>query len=619
MKQIKDLEKTIKSVLETGDILVIVPPFSRSCHGAMLEPHNLQAIASKNGYKTGILYLNILLAAIIGIDISESVSQAPRYSLLGERLFARSAYGLPPLGKSPNLCFDEENSIHSPHAPLTSNNKNTLNQAKSNDFDIDFYLELEKTCFDFIETVATILAKLPYRVISCIIGWDQTNCSAALFQQIKTHRPDIITLTGGMNCEGDMAAGIATLSENFDCILSGEIDSAFTIFLNALKSNEYPIPKVITGPPVTNLDDLPLPVYDSFFDQYQAFTAQPPKTSVIAYETSRGCWKGEKNRCAFCGLNSSERIHFRYKNPGKVSAELTQICKTYPPSIIFMTDHAMPPAYYHELLPHLQLPGEFSIRYELLADLQPDHLSLLKSASINRIQPGIEALSTNLLNLIHKGTKACYNIHLLRLALSMDIHVYWYLLWGIPGDTTADYIQTLELLPLLRHLQPPAQFSPVRFERFSRYLENPAHYKIKNLEPWAVYSMIYPTHADIEKLAYRFSGDFPSESIESPELTREIAAEIQTWQTSWRNVHLVMTTVNDDVVIFDSRKIHGKNESYLLNPGEAQPVMTFAKHTGSRMQQWAVEKKLGVVLDDYYVPLVTAKPSLLQQFLPREK
>jgi hypothetical protein len=35
---------------------LIVPPFSRSCKGAYLDPHTLQALAAKKGYKADILY-----------------------------------------------------------------------------------------------------------------------------------------------------------------------------------------------------------------------------------------------------------------------------------------------------------------------------------------------------------------------------------------------------------------------------------------------------------------------------------------------------------------------------------------------------------------------------------
>ncbi len=49
------IEEKIRSVLTGGSILIIIPPFSRSTKGAMLEPHTLQALASTGGYRAEIL------------------------------------------------------------------------------------------------------------------------------------------------------------------------------------------------------------------------------------------------------------------------------------------------------------------------------------------------------------------------------------------------------------------------------------------------------------------------------------------------------------------------------------------------------------------------------------
>jgi hypothetical protein len=42
--------------------------------------------------------------------------------------------------------------------------------------------------------------------------------------------------------------------------------------------------------------------------------------------------------------------------------------------------------------------------------------------------------------------------------------------------------------------------------------------------------------------------------------------------------------------------------------------MTSSLYLESEAHQWAVAQKLGVILDNWYVPLVTASPQLLLEF-----
>jgi ribosomal peptide maturation radical SAM protein 1 len=606
---IQGMEEKLLSVLKGGSILFIFPPFSRSCQGALLEPHTLQALASKKGYQSDILYLNILLASIIGVDLYERISNSPRFWMLGERLFARAAHGLPPLGKSPDLCSNEALSVSGDGRQHIEMSYDPV------EFDEEEYLAIEKICRRFVQDAVAAIAALNYRIVWSTIGWEQTNCSIAIFNGLKRQCPDVVTLIGGMDCEVKMARGVASLSDSVDHVFSGEPELVFEAFLNGISEGKLPSKRIVNGPPVTDLDALPLGDYDCFFNQVKSFLGDDrPKKLVVSYETSRGCWKGEKLRCAFCGLNSEEGIRYRYKNAEKVADELKQLSRLHKDAVIFMIDHTPPVEYYHDLYPKLQLPEEFSIRYQIVANMTLRDLINLKSARVNRIQPGIEALSTTTLRSINKGTTTRQNLMLMRNALSVGISCYWYMLWGLPGDKLADYEKTLAMLPLLRHLQPPFSLLHVRFERNSLYVEHPEDFGIRNLSPWEAYKMVFPEWADVDRLAFRFIGDYESESREHPELMREIAREIDVWKRSWRTDNLVLHAFDDSYYIHDSRRIEGETKSYMLGLSEAEQVMRHAVYSGSEYQRWAVEEKLGVVADSWYVPLVTASPDLLLRF-----
>ncbi len=84
------------SLLQDGDVLLIFPPFS-SWRYPSLACHLLQACAGEIGIRVSVLYANIIFAEMIGKE-SYDLINVDYHQLLGERLFSRAAYNLPPFG-----------------------------------------------------------------------------------------------------------------------------------------------------------------------------------------------------------------------------------------------------------------------------------------------------------------------------------------------------------------------------------------------------------------------------------------------------------------------------------------------------------------------------------------
>ena len=601
----------IQAALKGGEILLIVPPFVTS-RTPVLGPLLLQAIARKQGRSCDVLHLNLLLAATIGPEQYESICYGQPFRMLGERLFARAACGLPSLGQSPELCLD----------PLTSVFGNERYSAldafeykyyDTDEFGLDSLLELEKICYAFIEEAARSIAQRGYKLVGCSTNWEQNNCCIALLNRIKAQSPETLTLIGGSNCEAEMAEGIASLSESIDYIFSGESDESFARFLREFAAGKRPAEKIIDSPPCEDVESLPLPDYESYFRQRDLFFGEkaPPLQQVqLGYESSRGCWWG---KCYFCGLNG-KRERFRQKSAATVARELDTIASRYPGQRILTVDKVMPISYQKELLPLLgEKENMPPLTYEQRPDLSFEDLSRLKQAGVNIIKTGIESLSTGLLKVMNKGVTASQNLLLLRHACSLGLAVSWNLLWGFPGDEPECYEETLALLPLLRHLQPPDVFRHLSLDRFCAYFEEPERFQITGLRPWKVYTQIYPEWAEVEKLAYRFIGDYPSAANQRPELIRRIAQEVEIWKTGWKSARLLMLSFAGSYIIHDSRGLDGAAQNHVLDRSQAQAIMNPAAYSASEQQQWAVEHKLGVVLDERYVPLVTARPELLKE------
>jgi len=127
------------------------------------------------------------------------------------------------------------------------------------------------------------------------------------------------------------------------------------------------------------------------------------------------CWWGEKHQCTFCGL-TGENIRHRTKPASLVLQQIRTMLDMYPTKNISPGDSIMPREYFKTLLPELAgIPG-LNLFYEQKSNLTLENLKTLKRAGMNLIQPGIEALATNLLKLMDKGLRhgsisTCLEMH----------------------------------------------------------------------------------------------------------------------------------------------------------------------------------------------------------------
>jgi ribosomal peptide maturation radical SAM protein 1 len=609
MKNLEQLNNTkvkekILSTLKGSDILLINPPFA-TIKNPKLGLHVLQTIAEKSGYKTDILYLNILLASIIGWDTAQMIAVTTLFSywkMLGERLFARSAYGLPPLGKAPETSFNEA------ICSTGSKNRYVKTHYEEDIFDLETLKKIEHTCKFFIDLTVPLIASLGYKIVGCTAQFGQTNAAIAILNGVKQVRPD-----GGASCDPETAEGIASLSDSTNYIFSGDSELTFKKFLQGYSRGKLPADRIIWGNPLEDLDSLSFSDYDSYTNQFDAFLGTDgPKQTSISYETSRGCWWSLKHKCSFCGMRTEP---YRQKKVKKVLDDLAQLNKRYPNRGVLMTDITMPLSNHKELIPALSRKeySNMHYHYQITPNLSLKQLINLKAARL-LLTPGIEALSTGLLKLLNKGVTARNNLYLLRNARSLGIYLYWHILWGIPGDKVSYYEDTLKLIPLIYHLQPPRELNHIQFERSSLYLKNPSHYRISNFHPLAVYNTIYPKWAKIDKLAWYFAAYYPCESHFHPGIIKELVKEWKLWKKMWKKTTLVMEPFMDFLMIYDTRNIDGKTKKHKMNYQQAREIMTTCIYKESESLDWALEEKLAVVVDSWYVPLVTASLELLSEF-----
>lgn len=616
----------LEGKLAKGDVLIIVSPVVWTA-----EPlggiHRLQAACQRAGETTCVLYSNLIYSNFMDIDVHTTIA-VEDYFLLGERLFAASAFDLPPMGRNFNKLFDPgrvPDHIWPKHKETQMELIPTVLLPFRERLRTIDWEDLETRTRSWLQSLACQIAEMGYRIVGCSTTFGGLTPAIALLKWIKKANPGIITVLGGSLCEGEMAEGILSLNCNVDYIFSGEGEKTFPTLVRRILSGDLPKEKIIYGEIITNLDRVPFPDYEEYFQQRKHFllnTTSAKRSSSIPYETSRGCWFG---KCTFCGLMGEEH-KYRKKSPDHIIKELKKLIRRYGINNIFLTDNIIPPVYLKTLFPRLavEIPS-IRLIFEIKANLTLNQLQTIQKAGVTLIQPGIESLSPSLLRHMDKGMTAQENIALLRYARSLNLSLKWNLLFGFPGDQRIEYEKMLHLLPLIHHLQPPDRMISVRICRFSRYHRSPEAFGISNLRPAEVHKDVLPGHADADKLATLFAGDYDAGSFENPGLIYTLYKELKAWRNQWASyntlplisqlptLHLSRKS-SDEFVLHDTRNIPGRSEKLILDKKKANLILVARPWHDSPEFQWAVDAKLGVVLDSWFIPLATAEPALLKEF-----
>ena len=166
------------------DALLIVPPFA-SLDKPALGAHILQACAREAGFTVATFYANLLFAAEIGEANYLAVCFNSSSELIGERLFAASAYAVPPLGRS---------AIDRTALPIRSSVRGGVQ------LDLPNLQLLEQRAATWLDDLTSAVLRLDCKLVGCSTTFQQTAASVALLKRIKHARPEIVTIIGGANC-----------------------------------------------------------------------------------------------------------------------------------------------------------------------------------------------------------------------------------------------------------------------------------------------------------------------------------------------------------------------------------------------------------------------------------
>jgi magnesium-protoporphyrin IX monomethyl ester (oxidative) cyclase len=473
------------------------------------------------------------------------------------------------------------------------------------------------------QTVGVFLQRLidryhlaDYSLVGFTSMFSQNTGSFAVARRLKERRPEVVVVMGGANCEAPMGAVIAKNVEAVDFVFSGPALRSFPRLVGRLlDGNEaecHRIPGILSrrklaltqaaqcheiGEELDIDENLELD-YDGYFTAFDRKLEGLPIKPRVPFETSRGCWWGERSHCTFCGLNGGT-MKYRAMSPDQAVEQLQQLFARYGSRVVEFesVDNILPREYLRDVLPRLTPPPHANLFYEVKADLKEHEIAILEQARVTRIQPGIEALSTSSLKLMKKGTTAFQNLRFLMHCQAYRVTPNWNLLVGFPNEPESVYQKYYEDIPLLTHLYPPGGVFPVRFDRFSPYFKLAAEYGLK-LRPSDFYAMIYPFPSeDLENLAYFFrDADFQSPYlISTARWLGKLRERVAQWQALWAGDVKPELTLEDrgaDAVVIDSRT--GSRTEHPIGPVGRQVLNALGQH---RRLPSLVEKLAGFAAD----------------------
>lgn len=331
----------------------------------------LKAALHRRGIPSDIHYLYLRFADRIGaIDHDFIVASETYHALVGEWIFAPFIGVTPEPGWDTDLSYLTDVFAREHPAHFTASRVRAFIAARA------LAGEFLDDCMDEIDWSA-------YGIVGFTTSFQQNTASLALARRVKQRHPETLIVFGGANCRGEMGVELLRQFEFIDLVCTDESDITFPDFAEAWLDGADPpdLPGLLLrGSPhaetlapslVRDMDALPYPDFSDFFAQHAASdVARKFHPPVALFETSRGCWWGEKHHCTFCGINGLS-MAFRSKSPERAFAEIATLARDHGTDLVNV-DAILDHRYFTTLLPMLAaLPEALTVYYELKSNLRP--------------------------------------------------------------------------------------------------------------------------------------------------------------------------------------------------------------------------------------------------------
>lgn len=442
-----------------------------------------------------------------------------------------------------------------------------------------------------------------------LVGFSSVLCqltaSLYLIRRLKLRHPHLTAVVGGSAFTRPSGAAALQLFPDIDVVVfgEGELPLAHLVQHHVLEGRpiaELPLTSGILTPasagPQTaghgffqleNLDHLPLPDFDDYFETLSGFSASKRFFPTLPVEFSRGCWwqgdagGGSSGGCEFCNLNLQWR-GYRSKSAVRAVSEVDHLAQRHRVLSMAIVDNVLPKASTGDILRGIAgLKRDMSLFAEIRATTPLSELELMRAAGMRKLQVGIEALSTALLRKLRKGTTAIQNLEIMKHCEALGIANLSNLILHFPLSDAQDVSETLVAMEFARGFRPP---KPVGFwlGLGSPVARNPSAYGIRAVTNHPNWGRIFPP-----AVARRLPLVVQSYRQTPPDqrrLWKPVQAGLKSWAASYERLQrgplpepILSYRDGGDFMMIHERQIDGNSANHRLE-GTSRAIYLFCGH-----------------------------------------
>lgn len=442
-----------------------------------------------------------------------------------------------------------------------------------------------------------------------LVGFSSVLCQLTaclyLIRRLKQRCPHLTTVAGGSAFS--LPSGVAALSlfPDIDAVVFGEGELPLAHLVQHYVVDGRPIEEL---PPANgiltrrsaesqnagrgffqleNLDHLPLPDFDDYFETLSGFSASKRFFPTLPIEFSRGCWwqrdtgAGVSSGCEFCNLNLQWR-GYRSKTAGRAVSEVDQLARRHRVLSMAIVDNVLPKESTGDILRGVAgLKRDMTLFAEIRATTPLAELELMRAAGMRKLQVGVEALSTQLLRKLRKGTTAIQNLEIMKHCEALGIANLSNLILHFPLSDAQDVEETLRTMEFAGAFRPP---KPVGFwlGLGSPVARNPSAYGIRAVANHSNWARIFPP-AVFRELPLMVQSYRPAAPVQR-RLWKPVQTRLKAWAASYERLQhgplpepILSYRDGGDFMMIRERRLDGDSANHRLE-GTSRAIYLFCGH-----------------------------------------
>jgi anaerobic magnesium-protoporphyrin IX monomethyl ester cyclase len=306
--------------------------------------------------------------------------------------------------------------------------------------------------------------------ISALTG-PMINGAIRMAKAMKKEAPGVPVIFGGWHAS--LVPG-QTLQESYvDAVVRGQGELTLLEVAEMLaakkdfrgvagvSSQQFGMPRHSPERRMALLDDLPAPAFElADFDAYERVSGE----RKLAYATSVGC----PYACNYCTDMVFYKRRFNALSADRVVSEVTELANRYRIEEVAMLDSNLPVDWRRALEiargfvdAKTRFRWTFQASTDFLCRMSDDDVRLLGESGVSHMGFGTESTSSSVLKLMNKRHQRVDEMYeTARKASLGGIHVTFNLIFGYPGETEADRVETLRTMSDIARYFWNVSFSP---------------------------------------------------------------------------------------------------------------------------------------------------------------